>query len=47
MYARENGRASVVVRDLLSDDNPVLTPYAELLDRVYSEMTGDVVQNND
>jgi hypothetical protein len=40
MYERENGRSSVVVRDHLSDDNPVLTPYAELLDRVYSEMTG-------
>lgn len=40
MYERENGRASVVVRDHLSDDNPVLTPYAELLDRVYSEITG-------
>jgi hypothetical protein len=40
MYERENGRASVVVRDHLSDDNPVLTPYEELLDRVYSEMTG-------
>lgn len=40
MYGRENGRASVVVRDHLSDDNPVLTPYDELLDRVYSETTG-------
>lgn len=40
MYERENGRASVVVRDHLSNDNPVLTPYDELLDRVYSEMTG-------
>lgn len=40
MYERENGRASVVVRDHLSDDNPVLTPYDELLDRVYSETTG-------
>lgn len=40
MYERENGRSSVVVRDHLSDDNPVLTPYEELLDRVYSEMTG-------
>lgn len=46
-YERPNYRASVVVRDHLSDDNPVLTPYAELLDRVYSETTGDAAQNND
>ncbi len=46
-YERPNYRASVVVRDHLSDDNPVLTPYAELLDRVYFETTGDAAQNND
>lgn len=46
-YERPNYRASVVVRDHLSDDNPVLTPYAELLDRVYSEITGDASQDND
>lgn len=39
-FERPNDRALVVVRDHLSDDNPVLTPYAELLDRVYSEITG-------
>lgn len=39
-FKRPNYRASVVVRDHLSDDNPVLTPCAELLDRVYSAITG-------